>query len=205
MPRAELGKEDIERLKLNHYRHNCEWRNHILVKSPADMTLYSTEIFRRKPDYIIETGTAFGGSALFFADMLSLFNPTGRVITIDIDAEITPVHDLITCLKGSSVDPVIVDKVRSMVSGAVMVVLDSSHRARHVAREIAAYSPMVTSGQFLVVEDCWRRRGQKYIKHWPKVAMEKFIGETKLFSQEPIWERFGEQAGSTRDGWLLRV
>ena len=107
-----LSKEKIEELKAGHYRHNCEWRDHILVKHPADLHLYTTEIYRNKPDFIIETGTAYGGSSLFFADMLDLFNPGGHVITIDIDAGVIPVHENVTYIQGSSVAPDIVAKVR---------------------------------------------------------------------------------------------
>ena len=142
---------------------------------------------------------------MFFADMLRLFNPGGKVITIDIEPEVVPVHESIVFLRGSSVSETILDAVRELVSGKVMVVLDSSHRARHVYNEILSYGPMVTKGQYLVVEDIYRKRGGEQKLHWPAAAADKFMAETNHFIRDPIWEKYGSNAGSTREGWLLRV
>ena len=123
-------------------------------KLPLDLWIYQEIIAELRPSLIVETGTRFGGSALFFAHLCDLLGH-GSVVTIDIDADAQPEHSRVTYLAGSSTDPAIVDQVCGMLpaKGHVLVVLDSDHRQRHVAAEIAAYADMVTVGSYLIVED----------------------------------------------------
>ena len=116
-----------------------------------------------RPDVIVETGVARGGSLVFYASMLELIGGPGRVIGIDVDirphnaraiAE-HPMSRRITIVRGSSVDADVVGRVRSKIGDQrpVMVVLDSDHTHDHVLRELELYSPLVTAGSYLVVFD----------------------------------------------------
>lgn len=134
------------------------WRGTRVVKFPQDLILYAQVIFKRKPDYIIETGTHFGGSALFLGDMLSLIGGK-KVISIDVShKQNPPAHPMVEYILGSSIDPEIVERIRKEVSGSkVMVSLDSDHSTKHVLAELRTYQNIVTRGQYMVVEDCWTR------------------------------------------------
>lgn len=123
------------------------------IKCAEDLRRYRKVIEATRPELIVQTGTAVGGSALWFADS----GPD--VITIDIDvARIHPrvvEAEKITILTGSSTDRLIADAVVSAAANytQVMVVLDSDHSSRHVQREIELYGPLVSKGCYLVVED----------------------------------------------------
>ena len=134
-----------------------KWRETEVDKFPQDLLLYAQVIFKRKPDFIIETGTAYGGSALFFGDML-LLSGGRRVFSVDVKARNAPSHPFVTYLEGSSVDEEILKHLRDETKdGSVMVVLDSDHSKKHVLNELNAYADIVTTGQYLVVEDCYTR------------------------------------------------
>jgi cephalosporin hydroxylase len=123
------------------------------MKGLEDLERHRTVVEATRPDLIIQTGTAVGGSALWFA------NGGPDVITIDINPLwISPrvlQSKKITVLTGSSTDEVIFNTVRSLAAkyDKTMVVLDSDHSGPHVRREIELYGPLVTPGCYLVVED----------------------------------------------------
>lgn len=176
------------------------WRGIQVVKYATDLILYSQVIYRCKPDWIIETGTKFGGSAVFFGDMLSLFGGSGNVLSIDIEAKATPKHPRVQYIAGNSADREVVAKVATRVSGRIMVVLDSDHSERHVRRELKLFSPIVTPGQYLVVEDCYTTRAEPY---GPGKAVAKFIGKRDDFRADPLVDQF--IFGVTLGGWLLKL
>jgi cephalosporin hydroxylase len=131
------------------------WAGVPILKCPLDVWIYQEIIWKTRPDLIIETGTFNGGSALYMANLLDMIG-SGRIMTIDIeDVPGRPQHARITYLRGSSVDPAVVDSIRHEAENAsrVMVILDSDHREQHVTAELAAYSPLVTQGCYLIVED----------------------------------------------------
>lgn len=152
--------QSLRTLALNEHMHPDGMR-----KLPADLDRYAQIIADTGPEVIVETGTATGGSARWFAER------GVEVITIDLDpasatgestglTEVThspaghPGAASIHWLKGDSVDPANVAGIAAMVAGRrCMVSLDSDHSAPHVAAEIAAYGPLVTPGCYLVVED----------------------------------------------------
>ncbi len=122
-----------------------------VMKLRDDLDRYEWIIATTKPEVIVETGSRHGGSALWFADQGVDF-----VISADLQAsEYRPADPRIMWITGDSIAPSTVDAVRNLIpDGArVMVVLDSEHAAPHVRAEIRMYGPMVTSGQYLVVED----------------------------------------------------
>ena len=180
-----------------------------LIKNPLDLWIYQELIFDLRPSLIIETGTAFGGSALFFARQLEKLG-AGAVVTIDVAAhERLPRHPLITYVPGSSVDPRIVGLVakRAQAHPRVMVVLDSDHSAAHVTAELEAYAPLVSVGQFLVVEDT-NISGHPVDVDWqggpgPHAAVEAFLPQYPEFERDILAERY--LLTMHPGGWLKRV
>jgi cephalosporin hydroxylase len=170
------------------------WLGVATLKCPLDLWMYQELLTAIRPDLVIETGTAAGGSALFLASCMDMLG-NGRVVTIDIeDKSDRPHHDRIAYLHGSSVDPEIVDRVRSLSADtrSVMVVLDSNHRCEHVLAELRAYSPLVTPGSYLVVEDT-NVNGHPILPTFgpgPHEAVETFLAEGAPFVRDRACERF---------------
>jgi cephalosporin hydroxylase len=134
---------------------NTRWLGHRLQKFPGDVWIYQELLTELRPDWIVETGTNYGGSAYFLASICDLLGH-GQIVTIDLDAKPeTPEHERVTYLAGSSTAPEILDRARSLTAGAetVLVILDSDHSYEHVAEELRAYSELVTPGSYLIVED----------------------------------------------------
>jgi cephalosporin hydroxylase len=180
-----------------------------LLKNPLDLWVYQELIFDLRPTLIIETGTAFGGSALFFARQLEKLG-AGSVVTIDIDAAPSvPRHPRITYVPGSSIEPRVVDLVRTRANAheRVMVVLDSDHTAAHVSAELEAYAPLVTKLQFCVVEDT-NINGHPVQVDWqggagPHAAVETFLQRYPEFERDPLCERY--LLTMHPGGWLRRM
>ncbi len=155
---------------LYHANDNQTWRNtkwlgiHAL-KNPLDLWIYQEIIYELRPDIIIETGTANGGSALYLASIYDLVNGKdgiGEVISVDIENIARPQHKRIRYLLGSSISQGIIDTIRNIIDKEIkeknkelkiMVVLDSDHTKNHVLNELRLYSKFVTKGQYLIVED----------------------------------------------------
>jgi cephalosporin hydroxylase len=136
---------------------NTFWRGVQVSKCPLDLWIYQEILHERRPQVVVETGTFFGGSAYFMASIFDLLG-SGRVITIDVKKrrpERLPQHPRIDYRHGSSVDPDVVAGVRESIRPGerVMVVLDSNHHHEHVIGELHAYAPLVTEGDYLIVED----------------------------------------------------
>jgi len=125
------------------------------MKNPLDLQIYAELIGRRRPVTILETGTAWGGSALHFALAQDIWNiEGGRVITIDVEPRDTrPSHPRITYIQGSSTDPELMAAVLAEVRHPLLVSLDADHAHAHVAAELALIAPHVDVGEYLVVED----------------------------------------------------
>ena len=144
------------------YAYNWAWYGRPIIQLPQDVMAMQMLILDQKPDLIIETGIAHGGSLVFCASMLELLGE-GQVLGVDIDIrahnrveiEAHPLAHRIAMLEGSSIDPAVAQAVHTRARAArkIMVCLDSNHTADHVARELALYAPLVTPGQHLVVFD----------------------------------------------------
>ena len=144
------------------YVYSFSWMGRPIIQLPEDVLRIQEVIYRVKPDVIVETGVAHGGSLIFYA---SLFRAMGRGRVIGIDIEIRPhnrraieahaMKPLITLVEGSSVDPAIVNEVRALIAPGetVLVLLDSNHTKAHVAAELEAYGPFVTPGSYIVATD----------------------------------------------------
>ncbi len=129
------------------------WLGVPVLKCPLDLFVYQEILHETRPEVVIETGTAAGGSALFFASMGDLLGQ-GEVITVDIEDRSAVQHPRLTRIIGSSTDPQVLERIRAQVRGRpAMVVLDSDHSKAHVLRELELYSPLVPVGHYLIVED----------------------------------------------------
>jgi cephalosporin hydroxylase len=172
---------------------DVSWFGHIVRKCPLDLWIYQELLVRTRPDVVIETGTLYGGSALFMATIMDIMN-CGRVITIDQGSNLErPQHPRISYYTGSSVDQTIVREVEESAAGQrVMVILDSDHSAGHVFQEIVSYSPLVQVGDYLIVEDTNVNGHPTYEEHGPgpMEAVEKFLSQNDEFVIDHRCERF---------------
>ncbi|WP_293678548.1 CmcI family methyltransferase [uncultured Phenylobacterium sp.] len=129
------------------------------LKLPSDMWSYQEILFAHGIEWVIETGSRHGGSALFFADLLRNARSPGRVFSIDYAPELDPraAADLdISFIKGDSADPAIVGRVMGEIPrqrSPLFLILDSDHAAAHVRRELDIWVPELRTGDYLVVED----------------------------------------------------
>jgi cephalosporin hydroxylase len=131
------------------------WRGYRLLKNPLDCWVYQEIIARTKPDVLLELGVAFGGSAVFFADVMQLIGH-GEVLGVDVSLERAQgvTHPRVTFLEGSSVAPETVAEVHRRLAGKrVMVFCDSDHQKSHVLGELEAYHDLVGEGLYIIVED----------------------------------------------------
>lgn len=160
------------------YTYNFRWLGRPIIQYPQDIQAMQEIIWTTRPDVIIETGIAHGGSLILSASMLALLDycdaqtsktplmpgvSTRRVIGIDIDIrahnrlaiEQHPLNHLITMIQGSSIAAETIDQVRKLASGGkrVLVFLDSNHTHDHVLAELDAYGPLVSPGSYCVVFD----------------------------------------------------
>ncbi len=173
---------------------NTYWMGHAVLKCPLDLWQYQEIVHDLRPDLIIETGTAFGGSALFLAHTMDLVGH-GRVITVDLQPhDGRPQHDRITYIAGSSTDAGIVAPVLEAAakSKTVMVILDSDHRRDHVLAEMRSLGTLVTPGSFLIVEDTNLNGHPVEPNHGPgpMEALNAFLAERNDFEVDPRWEKF---------------
>lgn len=144
------------------YVYSFTWLGRPMIQLPEDMLRIQEIIYTIKPDVIVETGVAHGGSLMFYASILKAMGK-GRVIGIDIDIrshnrlaiESHELAPLITLIEGSSVAPATVNKVLNNIDSrdTVLVVLDSNHTKAHVLEELKTYSPLVSSGSYIVATD----------------------------------------------------
>jgi cephalosporin hydroxylase len=144
------------------WSYQWSWLGLPVIQMPPDIVVLQEIIWETRPQLIIETGIARGGSLVLSASILQLLGE-GDVLGIDIDIrahnraaiEAHPLAHRITMIEGSSLDPAVVGEARARADDVerVMVVLDSNHTHEHVLAELERFAPMVTAGQFLVVAD----------------------------------------------------
>lgn len=144
------------------YPYTFSWMGRPIIQLPEDMVRTQEVVYRVKPDVIIETGVAHGGSLIFYA---SLFKAMGKGCVIGVDIEIRQhnrkaieAHELasfITLIEGSSIEKSVVSKVKSLVKPGetVLVILDSNHTRQHVLMELEAYHDLVSPGSYIVATD----------------------------------------------------
>ncbi|MGL4524716.1 MAG: cephalosporin hydroxylase family protein [Spirochaetia bacterium] len=156
------GKNFLDHSVVHKYSYNFSWMGRPIIQYPQDILAMQEIIWQVKPDLIIETGIAHGGSLIFYASMLELIGH-GHILGIDIDIrahnrqeiEQHPMFKRITMIQGSSIAEDVVSQVHDFAKNhqKIMVVLDSNHTHDHVLQELEAYAPLVTSGSYCVVFD----------------------------------------------------
>lgn len=211
------ASQDQELMKLFH--ETPIWRSfrfHAIQieKSPLDLWSMQDAIQEIRPDFIVETGTFRGGSALFWANALNGLGLTAsRVLTVDIsnynqDASLDPLWaKYVEFMQGSSTDPEIVARIAARVRGRkTLITLDSDHAAPHVLRELRMYSSLVSRGSYIVVEDTEMDGVPTYPESFPGplAAVTQFLAEGGDKEFAPDASR--EQMGITYNpgGWLRR-
>jgi cephalosporin hydroxylase len=150
------------------YSYNFSWLSRPIIQYPQDIVALQEIIWKVRPNLIIETGIAHGGSLILSASMLALLELSGliekgQVLGIDIDIrkhnraaiESHPLAKRITMIEGSSIDDTVIHQVQERAEHhtTVMVILDSNHTHAHVLAELNAYSPLVSQGSYCVVFD----------------------------------------------------
>lgn len=153
------------------YTYNYSWLGRPIIKYPNDILLMQEIIWNEKPDLIIETGIAHGGSIIFSASIMELLGGNGEVLGVDIDIrshnrkeiEEHPMFKRITMIEGSSIEEEVMSQVRKKAKEKmkVMVVLDSHHTHDHVLKELELYSPLVSIDSYLILPDT-------FIEYFPK-------------------------------------
>ena len=185
---------------------DVSWFGHIVRKCPLDLWVYQELLVRSRPDLVIETGTLYGGSALFMASLMDIMDH-GRVITIDRSSNSErPRHPRIGYWTGSSVEQAIVRQAQEAAVGRrVMIILDSDHSADHVFQEIVCYSPLVQLGDYLIVEDTNVNGHPTYAEFGPgpMEAVERFLAWSNEFMVDERCERF--LVTMNPKGYLKRV
>jgi cephalosporin hydroxylase len=144
------------------YVYGFTWMGRPIIQLPEDLIRIQEVIWRLRPDIVIETGVAHGGSLVFYAGLLGALG-RGQVIGVDIDIrahnraaiEAHPMAAAITLIEGSSTAPETLAAVRARVppGARVLVILDSNHARDHVATELALYAPLVSPGSYIVACD----------------------------------------------------
>ncbi|MBE3098999.1 MAG: class I SAM-dependent methyltransferase [Planctomycetes bacterium] len=144
------------------YVYSFTWMGRPVIQLPEDLIRIQEVIHAVKPDVIVETGVAHGGSLVFYATLCKAMEK-GRVIGVDVEIrphnrraiETHPFFALITLIEGSSIDPAVVAKVKALVRPGeqVLVILDACHTKQHVLAELEAYAPLVGVGSYLVAAD----------------------------------------------------
>lgn len=217
----ELSDKWVDETAKIKYGYNFKWLGRPIIQLPQDIVAMQEIIWEIKPDLIIETGIAHGGSIIFSASILELIGGNGHVIGIDIDIrehnyyEIInhPMYKRITLLEGSSTDEKIIAKVRAFAKNKerILVCLDSNHTHEHVLKELELYAPLVTKGSYCVVFDTnienatftnperpWGKGNN------PKTAVDVFLKNNKNF----IIDRSIDEKlliSSCPEGYLKRI
>ncbi|OGN02462.1 MAG: hypothetical protein A2655_01925 [Candidatus Yanofskybacteria bacterium RIFCSPHIGHO2_01_FULL_43_42] len=207
------------------YVYNFYWFGIPIVQTPQDMVAMQELIYSVKPDLIIETGIARGGSLIFYASLLKLLGGKRKVIGIDININRENVVNTskirkhkfskyITMLEGSSTDPNIINRVKKIAKNykKIFVCLDSAHSHGHVLKELQAYSDLVSRGSYIVIFDTVAEYLPRKIigeRPWgkgnsPATAVKSFLSNNKNFVVDS-WIENKILITSNPGGFLKRI
>lgn len=208
------------------YVYGFSWMGRPIIQLPDDLIRIQEVIYSIKPDVIIETGVAHGGSLIFYASLCKAMGK-GRVVGIDVEIrphnrkaiEAHELSPLITLIEGSSIASDILEKVRALVSvgETVLVALDSCHTKEHVLAELRNYGPLVTPGSYIVAMDGIMQQvvgAPRTQPDWswnnPREAALEFVKEDERFVMEEPKFPFNEGLVTERvtywpDAFLRRV
>ncbi len=208
------------------YPYTFSWLGRPIIQLPEDMVRTQEVIYRLKPDVIVETGIAHGGSLIFYAGLCRLIGK-GRIIGIDVEIrphnrqaiEAHELFDLITMVEGDSVSREVTAKVDELVDGAqtVLVILDSNHTKQHVLAELEAYHHLVTPGSYIAATDGvmqWVHDVPRGDPEWKEdnpsaAALEFASAHPEFVVEQPPWP-FNESPLDKNvthwpDAWLRRT
>ena len=187
------------------YVYNFSWLGRPIIQFPQDVMAVQEILWQVRPDLVVETGVARGGSLVLSASILELVGH-GEVLGIDIEIrphnrrtiEAHPLSKRIRLIEGSSTDPAVVKEVRAAAEGCsgVVVILDSLHTHAHVLEELRLYSPLVGKGSYLIAFDTaiddvpgdafpdrpWGKGNN------PKTAVREFLKENPRFEVDRALE-----------------
>ena len=208
------------------YVYGFTWLGRPILQLPEDLVRVQETIYRVRPDVIIETGIAHGGSLIFYASLCKAMGH-GRVIGIDVEIrphnrvaiESHELFELIELIEGDSVAPETVERVRSLMqpSDRALVILDSKHTKDHVAAEMKCYAPFVAVGSYLVAADGIMadvvgspHAEPDWARNNPRMAAIEFARENSDFAVSPPTPIFNEGLISEpvsywTGGWLQRI
>lgn len=207
------------------YSYTFSWMGRPVIQLPEDLVRLQEVIYRLRPDVIVETGVAHGGSLIFHASLCKTLSK-GRVIGIDVEIrpqnrkaiETHPLSSFVTLVEGNSIDPSVVAQVNAQVASGetVLVILDSCHTKKHVLSELEAYCGLVTPGSYLLVADGIMEdlsevpRGQpNWVWDHPAAAVAEFLEcHAEFVMEEPKWlfneSDLSKNVSYFRRGWLRR-
>ena len=186
------------------YVYSFAWMGRPIIQLPEDMIRLQEVIYTLKPDVLVETGVAHGGSLIFYASLFEAMGK-GRVIGVDIEIrphnreaiESHPMKKRIELIEGSSTAPAVLDQVKAQIKPGetVLVVLDSNHTKGHVLDELRAYGELIGVGSYVVATDGIMeqvkgapRTGDDWDWNNPKAAVHAFVAEDARFIvEEPTW------------------
>ncbi len=186
------------------YIYSFTWLGRPIIQLPEDMFRIQEIIYKVKPDVIVETGVAHGGSTVFYAGLCKAVGK-GRVVSVDV--EIRPhnrkaleeheLFELVTLIEGSSIDNATVRRVKEQVepSEKCLVILDSKHTKDHVLAELNAYSGLVAIDSYIIAQDGWKewlvgapRTEDDWGWNNPKAAVEEFAkAHDDFVIEEPVF------------------
>jgi cephalosporin hydroxylase len=209
------------------YVYTFTWMGRPVIQLPEDLLRIQEVVYAIRPDILIETGVAHGGSLVFYASLFKAMN-RGRVVGIDIEIrphnrkaiETHPLASYITLIEGSSIAPEVFDQAKSYVKPGetVMVVLDSCHTKKHVQDELEIYSSLVTPESYIVATDGIMKNlvgAPRSKPDWgtnnPHAAVQEFLkGHPEFILEQPRWF-FNESNGLFQNvtywpgAWLKRL
>lgn len=208
------------------YTYNFSWLGRPVFQGPSDLQVYQEIIWNYKPDLIIETGIARGGSLIFFASMMALLEycgeiDEGEVVGIDIDIREEnknailkhPLSKKITMIEGSSIDKEVISKIKEYAKNKkkIFLILDSNHTHSHVIEELRAYAPLIEMGGYCIVCDTGIEQIDDIIENrpWgkgnsPKSALLEYLKENSNFEIDSFYEN-KSLITCAPDGFLKRV
>lgn len=182
----------------------AKWCDIPTQKNPLDAWIFQEIICETKPDVIIECGSACGGSALYMAMVMDRIKH-GKIISIELkDMKNFPKHPRITYLIGDSTSSEIIQQIQTLITpkDKIMVILDSDHHKDHVLREMGIYAPMVSFGQYIIVEDTFWKSDEDNMG--PEDAIQEFIKKNpEMFEIDKEREKF--LITYNPDGYLKKI